>query len=98
MVSKAFSTATPGGWWGRGGNSPILQIPCGRGGARIKVTAVECAAHLLWAPPPPPTTWTHPRITEAQVEPEPFKSPGAKHRERVAPKPKARPRRLLWGE
>lgn len=33
----------------------------------------------------------YPRVTEAQAEHEPFKSPGAEHGKGVAPKPQARP-------
>lgn len=36
------------------------------------------------------TTWTHPHVTGAQVEAEPFKCPAVEHGEGVAPKPKAR--------
>ena len=66
----------------------------GRGGARFKVTTImEVGAHLASAlgSLPHTTTWTHPHITEAQAEPEPFKSAGAGLREGMGPKPQARP-------
>ena len=74
-------------------NIPILQILQG-GGARLKVmTIIEFGAHLASAlgSLPQTRTWTHPCITEAQAEPDPFKSPGAGLKEGMGPKPQARP-------
>lgn len=61
--------------------------------------AVECRAHLvsaLGSLSTPQLGGTH--ILETQVEPEPFKSPGAEQGEGVGPKAQAQPEPHSLGE
>lgn len=74
------------------GNIPILQILReGRCQAQGHGCGVRSSPGLCYGLPPHTTTWTHPHITGAQVEPEPFKRPVAERGEGVGPKPQARP-------